>query len=438
MVGMSKARADLRWHVGALALYIFASFIFLDHNASLKKYILGFGEDPGLVMWFLEWWPWSIAHHLNPLYTNFVWQPLGLNFAWTTNVPLLALLGLPFTLLVGPVFSYNLLTLLAPVLSAWAAYFLCLKISRSPAAALAGGYLFGFSSYEMAETLDHLNLDFTAFIPLLVLLCIMRVQGELSRPKAVLLLSFCMAGQFLISTEISATAAVFGVVAWVISLGVLRQYRAALSRLAVDACMAGLLTAIFVSPLLLAMFMGTRDLKLPLSWVFRFSNDLISFAVPTLSAAFGGLSLYPLTRHFSNYVDEQGAYIGIPLILIVVCFGFELWRLPYAKFLVITLGVILIASLGPQLWIAGHFSGIVMPWYPLLSLPLISAAEPDRFSLYVWLIISIIVSLWLANAEGSQVRRRFLAVLLACVVIMPVLHPVQKAQNLVFFPPGPS
>ena len=66
----------------------------------------------------------------------------------------------------------------------------------------------------MAETLDHLNLDFTAFIPLLVLLCIMRVQGELSRPKAVLLLSFCMAGQFLISTEISATAAVVGVVTW--------------------------------------------------------------------------------------------------------------------------------------------------------------------------------------------------------------------------------
>lgn len=434
---MKKTTANAKWSAGALALYMLASYIFLDHGNAITTNILGFGEDPSLIMWFFKWWPWAIAHHLNLLHTNLVWQPLGMNLAWTTNVPLLAFFALPITLLAGPVVAYNLATLMAPVLAGWATYFLCLRLSRSPAAAIAGGYLFAFSSYEMAETLDHLNLDFTVFIPLLLLFAVKRVQGDLNRLKTVPLLGLCMTGQFLISVEISITAAMFGTFAWLISMALLRQHRPALVRLGVDACLASLMTAVLVSPLLFAMFMGAHDLKLPFFWPFVYANDLASFLVPTFMSAVGGMALLPLTRHFSGFVDEQGAYIGLPLLAIIGLFGFESWRRPHARVMLIVLLVIAIASLGPQLWLAGHFSRIVMPWYPMVWLPYISSAEPDRFSLYIWLLIAIIVSLWLARAQTPEAKRlRFLFVLLACAVILPAAHPIQKVPESTFFKPG--
>ena len=70
-----------RRHGLALALYAAASFLFIDHFTSLTRYILGFGRDPGIFMWFFAWWPWSLAHHLSPLHTDLVWQPQGLNLA---------------------------------------------------------------------------------------------------------------------------------------------------------------------------------------------------------------------------------------------------------------------------------------------------------------------------------------------------------------------
>ena len=70
---------------------------------------------------------------------------------WHTSVPSAALLSFPITVLGGAVLSYNLLTLMAPVLSAWTAFLLVRYLTGDWAAALVGGYLFGFSSYEMAS-----------------------------------------------------------------------------------------------------------------------------------------------------------------------------------------------------------------------------------------------------------------------------------------------
>jgi hypothetical protein len=420
----------------ALALYAAASFLFIDHFTSPTKYILGFGHDPGIFIWFFAWWPWSLAHHLSPLHTDLVWQPQGLNLAWTTNVPLLSALALPITVMAGPVLAYNVLTLCAPVAAAMAAYFLCLHLTRSSVASLFGGYIFGFSSYEMAETLDHLNLDVTVFVPLLVLVAVLRVQGRLSRMATVWLVAMGMACQFMISTEITATGAIFSVLIWGVALVVLPEARAMLWRLAVDISLAAPITVLFVSPLLWAMIHGSQDLALPSFWTFQYSNDLTSFVVPTFSSIIGGLSFYGFTQHFSNYVDEQGAYIGLPLLFIIGLFFCKRWEWPVARFLALGFAIIVVASLGPNLWIGGHFSGVALPWYVATKVPVLSAAEPDRFALFMWLIIAIVASFWLAeprSAEGAR-RSRLLAAF-ACVMIVPVLHPVEPVPEQKLFEP---
>ncbi len=102
------------WNALALALYGAISLLIIDHGRSITANLLGSGSDVFLANWFLAWWPWAILHHLNPLFTRLVWQPVGLHIAWTTCIPLLALIGLPVTLLAGPVPAYNLLTLAGP------------------------------------------------------------------------------------------------------------------------------------------------------------------------------------------------------------------------------------------------------------------------------------------------------------------------------------
>jgi hypothetical protein len=425
-----------RWHGLALALYAAASFLFLDHFTSLTKDILGFGPDPSIMMWFFAWWPWSLTHHLSPLHTDMVWQPLGLNLAWTTNVPFLSALALPFTLTVGPVLAYNVLTLGAPVAAAMAAYFLCLHLTRSPAASLFGGYIFGFSSYEMAETIDHLNLDFTVFVPLLILAAVLRMQDRLSRVATMLLIGVGVACQFMISTEITATGAIFSALIWGVALIVLPKARAMLLRLAVDIGLAAPITVLLVSPLLWAMIRGSHDLAVPAFVPFLFVNDLTSFAVPTATSAVGGPFFYGFTRHFINCADEQGAYISLPLLFILGFFFCKGWERPLVRFLALGFAIIAVASLGPLLLIDGNFSGLPLPWYAVTKLPVLSAAEPDRFALFMWLIIAIVVSFWLAEPRSTDgVRRSRLCAILACATIMPILHPVVPVPAQSLFEP---
>src|SRR5437879_1265113 len=126
--------------------------------------------DATLIVWFLAWWPYALSHGLNPLVTHLVWAPAGVNLGWTTSVPGASLLAAPVTLALGPVVAYNLLCLLAPPLAAWTAFLLCRYITRRFWAALAGGYVFGFSTYVLGHLPGHLNLTLIFLIPLCVLL----------------------------------------------------------------------------------------------------------------------------------------------------------------------------------------------------------------------------------------------------------------------------
>lgn len=50
----------------------------------------------------------------------------------------------------GPVVAYNILALLAPALAAWGCFMLCRGLTGEFRPALAGGYVFGFSTYVLA------------------------------------------------------------------------------------------------------------------------------------------------------------------------------------------------------------------------------------------------------------------------------------------------
>ncbi len=424
-------------HLAVIGLYALISFILLDHGAPIRKYILGLGDDPSLIIWFLAWWPHAIAHHLNPFFTNLVWQPAGLNLAWATCVPLLALLGLPFTLLSGPVLAFNVLTLAAPALAAWGTYLLCLHITGQRLAALLGGLLFGLSSYEMTQAFDHLNLDFTVFIPLFALVVYRRVDGSIGRATGIVLSAILLCAEFLISAEIFATLAMLSAFAWLSAYWLLPAKRLALRRLAPDALLtAGLVIAV-LSPYLAAMFFRGRDTFQPAFWPINFSIDLLNLIIPGPGAALGGGVFSGVSSRFPGDADEQSGYLGLPLLLIIVAYAIQNRQSGGAKFLSVMLAAVVIAGLGPSLRIAGLHTGIILPWALVLHLPLIASALPARMTLYSSLLAAVIAASWIAAGRDGRARRiRALCGVFALLTLVPVKHPVTVAPYLPFFQPG--
>ncbi len=369
----------------------------------------GWGADPSSIVWFLRWWPYAISHGLNPFVTHLVWAPSGANLAGTTSIPGLALVASPFTLTLGPIVTYNLLYVLAPALSAWTAYLLCRRLTGKVLPSLVGGYVFGFSTYELTKMLGHLNLAFVFLLPLCVLLVLLRVEGSISPRRFVLLLAAALTFQFLISTEVFFTLGLFGLVAYVVALVLLRGSRArALAATGGWIVVAYGVSAVVLVPYLYYVVKGIGQAPIYDFYPTYYSTDLMNFVIPTTLTRVGWETFAGMSGKFIGNLGEQGGYIGIPLFLILLLFVWRDRRTFAAKLLPIVLLVIMVATLGPKLHFVGHQT-VTLPWKPFASLPLARYALPGRFTVYAFLVLSVVVALWLSSAKTSRWTKWVLA-----------------------------
>jgi len=122
--------------------------------------------DPAAYMWALRWWPYSITHGLNPLYTRVAWSPSGANVAASALIPFPSFVAWPLSATIGLLPTYNVITLLSPALAATTMYLLCRYLTGRWVPSLVGGWLFAFSSYELSQLIGHANLMMIALLPL--------------------------------------------------------------------------------------------------------------------------------------------------------------------------------------------------------------------------------------------------------------------------------
>src|SRR5205085_6261001 len=192
----------------------------------------------------------------NPLHPNSIWAPEGVNMAWVTGVPGPALATWPITHLFGPIVSSNSVAVLSPALGGWAAYLLCRRAAPAFWPAVAGGYLFGFSTYEVAQMHGHLNLFLVFPVPLAAYLVVRYVDGSLPGGRFVAGLSAVLILEFSISTEVFASMAFFGALALFGCWWRLRDRRHVISRAIVLVGTAYAVTGLIVSPYLVAAVTG--------------------------------------------------------------------------------------------------------------------------------------------------------------------------------------
>ena len=404
-------------------LYLLLSLLFFGAVGNYGHMYLGWGLDPIQFIWFLNWWPWAIAHGLNPFVSYYVWYPHGFNLTWATSMPSAALLMWPLTWLAGAVVSYNVLSLVAPALAAWAGFLLARYLTRDTPASFIGGYLFGFSSYELGEMLGHLNLDTIFVVPLVVLLVVQRIRGDLSRPWFVAALALAMFAQLGFSSELLATTCFFGAITWAIFLAFATQEeRRRLWTVAREIIFAAGIMVVVAAPFLYFLMQNRADVPSQIHDPAAFSNDPLNYFLPY--EILPGRTLFwtnPLPA-LHPYRDNAGydAYLGIPLIVILILQLRELRRRPYLKPLLISLLAIVILSLGPILHIAGVTTSLWLPWRLGVRLPLIGQALPNRFSMYVDLAAGLTAALWLAAAGNGRERVvRYTLAALACLCLLP-------------------
>ena len=279
-----------RWidHAVALAIYGLLSIVLVDHGVSITRNLSGQGTDPFAFLWFLAWWPHAVEAHISPLMTNLVWYPIGVSLPWVTSVPALSLIFAPITAVAGAVVTYNLLIIAAPALCAWFAYLVCIRLTGHFVASLLGGFLFGFSSYEMAQDTAALNLSAAFCVPALLLVILHRLDGSLPRSWTVVYTALLLTLQFYISIEIFATVFVFGGIAWMFAYLYAVEQRPLLRRLVIDALFAAPIVTAAAAPFLVPMAHTYGLVHLPDAWSYFYTADLLNLVVPSRGNLFGG------------------------------------------------------------------------------------------------------------------------------------------------------
>ena len=429
---LSRVRAGFaRWHwLVAALLYIAGALVMQRHAvAHIATTIAGnLVGDPSQYMWSMWWWPHAILSGVNPFVTHAIWVPDAYNLGSVTSTPLPSILFAPLNALLGwnqgPVVSYNICMLLAPVLSAFFAYRLCLYLSKAPAAAIVGGWLYGFSAYGLSQLQGHMNLVFTFLPVVLLLLSLQRLDGVISRRRFVVLVAVAVAVQIGIGTEIVFVSTCLGIVLGLATLVFAPSSvrRRLLFVVAPELVGAYVIAAVVCSPYIYYALTGP-EVEANTNSVLKIA-DLLSFILPTPIIRIGAYRFASITAGFPSFsgYTETGTYLGLPLIAGACWFWMARWRHWAVRVMLIGVFVAFVWSLGPQLTIDG-IGTITLPWHYLEYKSPWNELTPVRVGVYVELGASVAFALWLASPTRRTLLK-WLVALLAVAFLFPNVNGV--------------
>ncbi len=434
--------SNLAWRIGlgtsALGLYALGSVIIFGRDVvgSPRSHVVGdAGADKTIFMWSFRWWPHALVHAHDPLTANIVWVPHGLDLAWVTSVPLLSVALTPLTVSVGSIAAYNIAALAAPTLSAWTGYLLARYLTRAFVPSLAAGWLFGFSAFEIGQTIGHLHVAFLAFVPLCALLSLKHLNGELSSRRFVILLALTLTAQFLTSTEIFVDVFIVGALFLGSAALLVPELRGRLRATTLRAATATALALALVSPYLWHAFVVAGTKSAPVRAPFSESADLLNYVSPTHLIWLQFPGSRSIASHFTATGAERGAYLGLPLLAIAVLFLWRRRRSGDVRAVGLALAAVVIASFGARVRVDGHVT-VPAPWRALATLPITKTVLPIRLTLFVALVVALITGMWLSDRVSRLGPWRWALAAAAIVFVFPNPSSTiwsSQAPNPVFF-----
>jgi len=437
---VSSGRAVRRWpdFLAALAYVSLSVVPYWDFWMAGGTRIAGKGGDVADEAWFLGWVPYALLHAHNPLVTDWGNYPSGVNGVANTSVPLLGLLGAPVTLVFGAFATVTLFFTLAFPLSSLSAYALFRQWIRWRPAAFAGGLLYGYSPYLAAQGLGHLNLVFVPLPPLIFLvLCRIAASGPGKRWAWGVALGLLCVAQFFISIEVLASTAIVGAAGLLAAVAcwptaVRERWKPVVCAVGVGLGVAALLLAY---PLWL-LVAGPERIAGPVQETSLYRGNLLAPVIPDSSMYFRVDRFVPLADTFSGNTSENGLYLGIPLVLLLIAGAIILHRRPVMKIAVVVTAVAFVLALGSRLTVGRYvWTAVPLPGAVLTRIPLLDSTIAARYSLYVMLGAGLMLALILEALRdrirgglGGGLGGRWRAVatggacgVLACLALVPLV-----------------
>ena len=345
-------------------------------------------NDVDQMSWFMRYSAEAVSHfHLPALVTSAMNAPHSINLMWNTSLLLPGVIMTPVTLLAGPQVSLNLLLFIAFAGSSACMYLVLRRWGASILPAFLGGGLYGFSPAMIGSGIGHYHLVLALIPPLMIDALLRIVTGRGSAIRNGIWLGVLAAAQLFIGEEALIDTCIAGGVLLVVLIccqprGVLADAK----RKFIGLGSAAIVALVLCARALWVQFHGvplanggaynvvlhngklTHLYTIPYAWVVPSSRVL--------------LHTYASAKIADNYPQpspEYLAYLGIPMIILLLAAGIYFWRVLYIRVAFLTFLVLELLSLGGQP--IGPYPGKLLPWSWLGNLPGLKSVLPDRLSI---------------------------------------------------------
>jgi len=419
----------------ALTMWLYGPEIFSNTHI-----VGGPGGDEAQEVWFLAWPVYALGHGHNPFISNWMNYPRGLNLLDNTSMPGLAILFSPITVIFGPVATFMILMRLGMILSAVSLQWVARRLGISRTGSFVAGLLYGFSIEQFNQGYGHLFLVFAPLPPLILYNLYLLVTKKSSPRQAGLIIGVLTAADFLISPERSLMTLFVAAIGLVVAAALFpREVSIERIRYVAKSIVWMIIPAVVILALPLYEMMGKDSVKgASHPWIQGYASDLQSFFIPgpnTWWAPFGRVA--QTISSFSTV--ENGSYVGIPLLLVLLFIALRWWRVRAVRFGAIVTIIIAGVSLGTRLHVAGRTTSYFSPYKIIAALKYFDNVQPLRYFYFCWLLIGLLVGFgldrgiaWWRGTGGSTQRQTLLrasVVLGISLVVLASIVPL-KTENV--------
>ncbi|HET9518607.1 MAG TPA: hypothetical protein VFO77_12865, partial [Actinoplanes sp.] len=423
-----------RESLAALTAYLLAAYLLTarlwSDPAGLQ--IARNPDDTNLYQWWFGWWLHALSTWQDPFISYAMNMPTGVSLMANTSMPLPAFATSWLDALAGPLVVYNLLSTLAPALSAWAGFVCARRFGVRPPVAFVGGLVFGFSAAIVYSMLGHLSMALAPLLPILVLLNVLAWRTR--RPRRVgLALGGAALAQVFTGEEVLFQAGLATLIVLIVAVASRPHLvRSALPVAARSYAWAlGLFLPIAAYPLYIQFFGPLKATGSPF-WVDYFAADLAAF---TTASELNWRGPGAGAEKFPGGITEHLAYLGWPLVIFCLVTIVARWGDLRVRAAGVGLVVAGVFSMGGTLWVRGHQTEQTLPWGWFKELPVLESALPSRFGLLTALFAAavLVFGLQALVEHPNRVPMRLVAVgavAALCWTLPPQQLPVEPVADI--------
>lgn len=360
--------------------------------------------DPAQQVWFIAWPAYAISHGLDPLFSNWLWAPHGVNLLDNASGPLVGILLSPLTWLVGPFAATTVALTLAPGLSGWGCWIASRRFTTWPPAAWFAGFLFGYSPVVVENVSQgHLSVGLLVVPPLaLAVLHELFVRRRRSPTWCGTALGVLVFVQFLISAEVLTVTAISAALGIAVAAAASPRRAAELASRTVRAlCVAAVVAIVLVSPAAWEMLKGPQHITGAL-W-----SGLQALFTARLYALWSP-GTFRSVLWAGALAGPAGEFLGAGVIVLAGVSLAVTARRRTTWVIAATGALATLFSWGGLIWFsAGHFVvSSWLPWGHVVGLPLLQNVSPKTFAVIGQLAVAVVIGMGLDAIRWSALGER--------------------------------